>query len=140
MPDLDGIPDSDGIPGIDGIPDHNGIPDSDGIPDIDGIPDHNGIPDSDGIPDRDGIPDKDPHPQMGYQTGAHPPTPPNLAPAPILPDPPHPWLGCLIRCSFQSHLVWVQSHFTCSPPCEILSFTSHGKIPKIIVKQPNFHQ
>ena len=29
---------------------------------------------------------------------------------------PSPQLGCLLLCSFQSHLKWVQSHLTCSPP------------------------
>ena len=101
---------------MDGIPDGDRIQDLDGIWDSDGIPDHNGIPDHDGIPDSDRIPDKGPHPEMGYQTGAH--TPPIL---PLLQSgqTSHtPWLGCLIQCSFQSYLVWVQSYFTCSPPCE----------------------
>ena len=30
----------------------------------------------------------------------------------------HPQLGCSFQCLFQSHLVWVQSHLACSPPCE----------------------
>ena len=78
-----------------------------------------------GIPESDGIPDKGPTPRWDTRQEPTPPT------SPILPllqsdQTPHtPWLGCLIRCSFQSHLVWVQSHFTCSPPCEnnIFNFT-----------------
>ena len=32
------------------------------------------------------------------------------------------------------------SHLACSPPPKIISFTTHGKIPKKVMQQPQFHQ
>ena len=44
------------------------------------------------------------------------------------------------KCSFQSHLMWVEAISLDPLHPKIIFFTSRGKIPKTVEKQPHFHQ